>query len=43
MMLSGTLVFPAVAGGIVTAPVFVPLIFGEAWKPGHSKYFSFSL
>jgi PST family polysaccharide transporter len=30
---SGLIVFPAVAGVIVTAPTFIPLFFGQQWLP----------
>lgn len=33
IMLSGILVFPCVAGAIVTAPVYVALFFGAKWNP----------
>jgi PST family polysaccharide transporter len=29
----GTIILPAVVGAIVTAPLYVPLIFGQAWEP----------
>jgi O-antigen/teichoic acid export membrane protein len=31
--LTGTLVFPVIAGGIVTASLYVPLLFGAKWEP----------
>jgi len=33
MLLFGGIVFPVIAGVIGTAPLFVPLFFGEKWEP----------
>lgn len=33
IIITGSLVFPAVAGAIATADIFVPLFFGKAWSP----------
>ncbi len=33
IVVTGTLVFPAIAGAAITASMYVPLFFGEAWKP----------
>lgn len=33
ILLLGNFMFPAVAGAIVTAPLYVPLLFGDKWVP----------
>ncbi len=33
LVITGTLVFPSVAGIIATADIFIPLLFGAAWIP----------
>lgn len=33
LMLMALVIFPSVAGGIVTAPLFIPLFFGDSWAP----------